>query len=285
MYFRTDLALEENEQIGAAPHGVLCRSYRKNRARITRIDVNDRTGAEALHKPIGHYITIELPRFSDFADDENRCAPVIAQELSTLIPKNGTALVAGLGNEFITPDAIGPRTARSVLATRHLRGEFARSAGLDHLRPVAVISPGVMGNTGIETAEFLRGVIRESAPDFLIVIDALAARGVERLGNTVQLCDSGISPGSGVHNARPMLSRESLGIPVIAIGIPTVVDAQTLSTFYSGHRRTRANLPPMIVTPREIDLLVRRAAHMIALAINSALQPELNMKELLQLMP
>lgn len=283
MYRRTDLALEESELLDCLPKGVESKEYRKGNIHVTRITVVNEAGAEALNKPIGQYVTIELPRFSEHVDDENRTAPIIAQELSKLLPK-GSALVAGLGNEAITPDAVGPRTAHAVLATRHLRGVLEQTAGLDALRTVSVIAPGVMGNTGIESVEFLRGVIRECRPDFLIVIDALAAASVKRLGNTVQLCNSGISPGSGVHNARPMLSRTSLGIPVIAVGIPTVVDAHTLFSELSGTEPSQPHASGMIVTPREIDLLIRRAAHMVALAINSALQPTLSAKEILQLM-
>lgn len=270
---RTDLAVEEIGRTSDVT-GVSQQHRRAGTATVTRITVHTESAARRLQKPVGQYVTIAVPRFSDHADDENRLAPVIAQELRRLIP-HGRALVAGLGNASITPDAVGPQTAAHVIATRHLRGEFARAAGLDRLRPVAVVTPGVMGCTGIDTTEFLRGIVRESTPDFLIAIDALAAASAARLGNTVQLCDTGISPGSGVHNARPKLSRDTLGIPVIAIGLPTVIDGRGLQG---------TDDCPLIVTPREIDLLLHRAAHTIGVAINLALQPMLGLPEIIQLM-
>ncbi len=273
MNHRTDLALEEADRVPDAA-GIDRRQHRAGAATVTQITVRTASAAQRLRKPVGRYVTVEVPRFSDHADDENRLAPVIARELRRLIP-SGSALVAGLGNAAITPDAVGPQTAAHVIATRHLRGEFARAAGLDQLRPVSVVTPGVMGCTGIETAEFLRGIVRESAPDFLIVIDALAAASAARLGNTVQLCDTGISPGSGVHNARPKIDRDALGVPVIAVGLPTVIDGAALDG---------APDAPLIVTPREIDLLLRRAAHTLGVAINLALQPTLTLPEITQLM-
>jgi spore protease len=171
-----------------------------------------------------------------------------------------------------------------VLATRHIRGEFARAAGLDDLRPTAVLAPGVLGQTGTESVEIVRGVCREVQPSAVVVIDALAARSVERLGCTVQLCDSGIAPGSGVGNNRRPLNREVLGVPVIGMGVPTVVDAITLVREYLGSDADDASdgdEPPMMVTPREIDLVISRAARLVAMAINGALQPAYSPTELI----
>lgn len=281
MNTRTDLALEEAERI-ATTDGTNRIHRQKGPATVTQITIRTAAAAQRLHKPIGRYITVEVPRFSEHADDENRLAPIIAQELRHLIPRKGSALIAGLGNASITPDAVGPETAEKVIATRHLRGELAQAAGLDRLRPVSVVTPGVMGCTGIETAEFLRGIVRESAPDFLIVIDALAAASTARLGNTVQLSDTGISPGSGVHNARPKIDRSALGIPVIAIGLPTVIDAGALLDAENAGAVSHPGA--LIVTPREIDLLLRRATHTLSMAINLALQPMLDITEIQQLM-
>jgi spore protease len=171
-----------------------------------------------------------------------------------------------------------------VLATRHIRGEFARAAGLDDLRPTAVLTPGVLGQTGTESVEIVRGVCREVQPAAVVVVDALAARSVERLGCTVQLCDSGIAPGSGVGNNRQPLNREVLGVPVIGMGVPTVVDAMTLVREYLGESTDTpisGNEPPMMVTPREIDLVISRAARLVAMAINGALQPAYSPSELI----
>ena len=193
----------------------------------------------------------------------------------------------GLGNESITPDALGSRAAGMVLATRHIQGEFARSAGLDDLRPTAVLSPGVLGQTGVESGEITRGLCSIVNPAAIIAIDALAARSVSRLGCTVQLCDSGIAPGSGVGNNRQVMNRESLGIPVIAIGVPTVVDARTIAIELTGREDADQDVTPrgseMMVTPREIDLIISRASRLVAIAINSALQPEYSPLELISI--
>lgn len=293
MEFRTDLALEMREDLYELPLGVTCEEEQRGGAKITWICVKNDEGAQALQKPVGNYVTIELPPFSDYVDDENRFAPLIAEELSAFLPQEGTVLVAGLGNDEITPDAIGPLTAEKILATRHLQGEFARASGLDSLRSTAAVIPGVLGQTGIDAAELLKSVTDSLQPVCLIVVDAFAARSLSRLGNTVQISDAGISPGSGVENARPQLSRSTMGLPVISIGVPTVVDGATLAACLSVREddewfeELRAHLEPrgakMMVTPREIDLLVQRAAKMVALAINCALQPSLSAEEILML--
>lgn len=195
----------------------------------------------------------------------------LSEALSRLLPE-GAVLVAGLGNVSITPDALGPAAARQILATRHVGEETAAALGIRSFRPVSVLAPGVLGQTGMETCEILAALVRETKPAALIAIDALAAGDPERVGTTVQICDSGISPGSGVSNRRKELSRRTLGIPVIAIGVPTVVDYP------------RENDPePMMVTPREIDTVIENAARTIAMAVNCALQPELSLEDLMAL--
>ena len=283
MFFRTDLALEETERAGTLPPGAEQTEQSDGRVRLTHLHIRSESAARTLHKPPGVYITAELPPFAEYADDENCCAPALARALQPLLP-TGEAMVAGLGNEAITPDAVGPRAAREILATRRLRGALPKSAGLDGLRPVSVITPGVLGNTGVETAELLRGVVRAVRPDFLIVIDALAAMSLSRLGNTVQFSSTGLSPGSGVRNARPAIDRETMGVPVFSVGVPTVVDARTFVSEWAGAPAAPDARPNMIVTPRSVDLLIRRASHMVALAVNHALQPSLSMEELQQLM-
>ena len=200
------------------------------------------------------YITLEVPAISDHIDSGDELLHQLRDELSALLPETGLVLVAGLGNRAITPDALGPQTAEQVLATRHIHGEIARITGLDGLRPAAVIA-----------------------------VDALAARSLGRLGCTIQLSTGGISPGSGVNNARPQLSRETLGVPVIGIGVPTVVDAGTLAADLLGRAAPKDKVSPrgasMVVTPREIDLLITRAARMVAMAINTALNPTLSVEE------
>lgn len=251
---------------------------------IDRLRVLTERAAATLGKPVGQYITAQMPPLSDDETGLATYAAAISRELTALLPPDGTVLVVGLGNRSVTPDTLGPSTADMVLATRHIRGEFARAAGLDDLRPTAVLTPGVLGQTGTESSEIVRGVCAEVRPSAVIVVDALAARSVSRLGCTVQLCDTGIAPGSGVGNDRKPLNREVLGVPVIGMGVPTVVDAVTLVREYL---REDTDAPrnseeqPMMVTPREIDLVISRAARLVAMAINGALQPAYSPIELI----
>lgn len=284
MNCRTDLAIEavaDAEKLGE--NDIRRTEMTADGVRVTRLHVLSEKGAAVLGKPIGQYVTVQMPPLSD---DETRLsdyAKAVARELTALLPETGTVLVVGLGNRSVTPDTLGPSATDMVLATRHIRGEFARAAGLDDLRPTAVLSPGVLGQTGTESSEIVRGVCREVQPAAVVVVDALAARSVERLGCTVQLCDSGIAPGSGVGNNRQPLNREVLGVPVIGIGVPTVVDAVTLVREYlreDTDAPVSDDQPPMMVTPREIDLVIGRAARLIALAVNGALQPAYSPSEL-----
>lgn len=285
MEFRTDLALENKEELGGnVPRGVTVDELSIGRARITRIRVENEEGAAALSRPKGNYITIEVPPFSDTAGEIDERLTAVSTELAKLLPEEGEILVAGLGNSDITPDALGPKAAARVLATRHISGELARSAGLGDLRKVSVVSPGVLGQTGIETGELLAGIAEKTHPAAVIAVDALASRRLSRLGCTIQISDTGISPGSGVGNHRQEISRKTLGVPVIAVGVPTVVDAATLVCDLAGatdeeRSRLKAAVEPrgasMVVTPREIDLLIDRAADMVSLGINQALHPHI----------
>lgn len=296
MIFRTDLAVEAlKEQVPGLPEGILNEEFQSGSASISRITIQNDKGAKALGKPIGQYITVEMPPFSESSNDIDDRIEAVAKELSRLLPPEGEVLVAGLGNSSITPDALGPKTARKVLATRHIQGEFARASGLDHLRSVSVVAPGVLGQTGIETGELLCGILEKTRPAAVIAVDALASRSLDRLGCTVQLSNTGISPGAGVGNHRMKLNQETLGIPVIAAGVPTVVDALTVAADAAAGagaseedlQALRGQIEPrgeaMMVTPREIDLLIDHAAHLMALAINMALQPTLSPEDILSL--
>jgi len=260
---------------------------------ICQVNITDQSAADILEKPIGKYITITSPPMYSsipLSDDE---LLAISREISSLLPPSGTVLVVGLGNNDITPDAIGPRCAHQVLATRHISHELAEQSGLPSLRATCVLAPGVLGQTGIETCEIIRSITQEINPSSIVAIDALAARSVSRLGTTIQIASSGISPGSGVSNRRKELSRETLGVPVISIGIPTVVDASTLvadildidSGDLSEDQRQAFNLNdrPMMITPREIDLLISQACKILALVINKALHPEISFEDIAQL--
>lgn len=289
MQIRTDLALEAAEKAPEMPQltaeDVEKTQLTEGEATVTRIHIRSRRGSEALGREPGRYITVEVPPLSDNDEKLVEYARLIGRELAALLPESGTVLVTGLGNESITPDALGPRASRLVLATRHIQGEFARSSGLDDLRPAAVLAPGVLGQTGVESGEIVGGLCGVVKPAAVIAIDALASRSVARLGCTVQLCDTGIAPGSGVGNNRKELNRQLLGVPVIGLGVPTVVDARTLAAELTGSESAAEQVAPrgaqMMVTPREIDLIISRASRLVAMAVNAALQPEYSPLELI----
>lgn len=279
MIFRTDLALEERETGNFSEKAGRVRAYSAHGCTVTSIEVlPEETGL--YRKPPGTYVTVELPAITDHIDRDDRYLSLVAQELTALLPPEGLVLAAGLGNRAITPDALGPRAAEQILATRHVAGELERITGAEQFRPVVSVSPGVLGNTGLEAAEVLQSLTEHLRPAAVLVIDALAARNVNRLGCTVQLSTAGIAPGSGVGNSRPAVSAETLGVPVIAVGVPTVVDAAVLAADLLAEQGVpfreewvEPRGEKMIVTPREIDLLIDRAAHLIAMAVNTALNP------------
>ena len=291
---RTDLAVEERELLGEDIKGAEYSAEDRGGLHIERLRITTERAGQLLKKPMGTYITIELPALTDNIRDTDKRVGILAEEIGRLLPVNGLVLVAGLGNVEITPDALGPKAASKILATRHITGEVARSTGLDKLRAVAVLNTGVTGQTGIETGELLLGVIRSIRPSALVVIDALASRRLERLGCTVQISDTGISPGAGVGNRRLRIDADTMGVPVVAVGVPTVVDALTLAFDLldidderRGVELSRAVSPQgrtMVVTPKEIDLLINRASHLISLSVNMALQSDIDTSDLLDLL-
>lgn len=278
MNARTDLAIEKDSFIsGDRPKGIRRKIFETEKTKVTKISVLDKEAADVIGKPVGEYITVELDEFSydtELLDDRMKS---ISTQISSLLPKgDGTVLVAGIGNKDITPDALGPRCAEGIFSTRHITSELAEEIGLDFLNPVCSLATGVLGQTGIETGEIIKSVADAIKPKAVIVIDALAAAGLERLGRTVQITDTGITPGSGVGNKRAEISKNTLGVPVIAIGVPTVVDAVTLARAMTGNKTATENAEAqnMMVTPREIDVMIERAAKLISLCVNCALQPE-----------
>ena len=292
MNFRTDLVLERRELVGEAHvPGVNQVTREKENAKITEIQVQTEEGAQAIGKPIGKYITVEVPNFANETDLLDGRLNAIADELKSMLPTEGCVLVVGLGNNDITPDALGPKCVSQIFATRHIGSDLAMPIGLPGLRAVAALTPGVLGQTGMETSEIVAAVVERIRPTAVIAIDALAARRLSRLGNTVQMSDTGVSPGSGVGNARTELSEKTLGVKVISMGVPTVVDAVTLVTDVLGEQnaarmgdiRIDQEFGRMMVTPREIDLMTERAAKLIALSINTALQPSLSLDDILSL--
>lgn len=282
MNFRTDLALERREYIDRhLLDGIKSERKTVGAVTVSTITVENEKGEQLMGKPKGKYITVEnLPLMKPSFDDSELCE-TLARELRKLLPQNeGTVLVAGLGNKDITPDALGPRCISHILATRHIPPELSRKAGLSSLRRVAAAAPGVSGQTGMETGEILLGIKEKIGASVLIVIDALAARSVHRLGSTVQLCDTGISPGSGVGNNRFDISSATLGIPVIALGVPTVVDGSTLVSDILEKAGAQAEelqrdseLSQLMVTPGEIDRIIRQSSRLLAMAVNRALHP------------
>ena len=277
---RTDLALEAQElRRGAALPGVTTEERRRFGCAVTEVRITERAAADALGKPPGTYVTLDLRPFSaQDAEAAERAARALGAELRALLApaRASSALVVGLGNADVTPDALGPLTAERVLVTRHLTKE-PPFAGLV---PVSVLTPGVLGRTGIEAAETIRGAADAVRPDALIAVDALAARSLERVCATVQLSDTGIVPGSGVGNRRAALDRETLGLPVFAVGVPTVVDAATLALDLLEAAGAAAPEPAalpggaeIMVTPRDIDAQVRALARIVGAGVNLALQP------------
>ena len=313
MATRTDLALEQQELCGEC-RGAESHTECLGRIEITRTRVLGAAAAKAFQKPVGQYITVSFDRF--LPDDQTgELHEAIKAELTKLLPKgDGLVLVAGLGNRAITPDALGPKAADGIFATRHVSAHLQKALGLPTLRPVVALQPGVLGQTGMEACEMILAAVKETNPEVVIVIDALAARHFDRLGCTVQLCDSGICPGSGVHNSRQEISQKTLNVPVIAVGVPTVVDADRFllgeppqesgsgERTVEGQHETAADInkgsakkseksaaktvkktDDMMVTPREIDTVIEYAAKTVSHAINCALQPELDPEILLAL--
>lgn len=281
MSIRTDLAIEMvDEDAKSLPKGIRRKLRKSSACSITEIIVADAIAGLRIGKNKGRYITVETDRLSASPDDfDEQVANIAAEIISLKGSDSKTALVVGLGNSDITPDALGPLVVSQIIATRHLQDVLPAGNDLLKLNRVSAIAPGVLGQTGIEVAEIVRTLCSEIKPDCVIVIDALACSDVSRLGTTIQLTDTGISPGSGVQNRRKELSETTLGIPVIAIGVPTVVDMHTIVENVTGNPPDK-HLPNMMVTPRDVDKLIERSARLIAYAVNKAVQPMLSIEDI-----
>ena len=281
MSIRTDLAIEMiDEDAKSLPKGIRRKLRKSSACSITEIIVTDAIAGLRIGKTKGRYITIETDRLSASPDDFDEQVDNIASEIVSLKGADRkTALIVGLGNSDITPDALGPLVISQIIATRHLHDVLPSGHDLLKLNRTSAIAPGVLGQTGIEAAEIVRTLCNEIKPDCVIVIDALACSDVSRLGTTIQLTDTGISPGSGVQNRRKELSETTLGVPVIAIGVPTVVDMHTIVENITGNPPDK-HLPNMMVTPRDVDKLIERSARLIAYSINKAVQPMLSIEDI-----
>ncbi len=313
---RTDLAIEVSEFLRArdarAIPGLEVDERKLNAVTVTRVDVTSPATAAVVGKPPGCYITIDAPGLVD--NDrvlQQEVSETLAEELGGLMPPraNAVTLVTGLGNWHATPDSLGPRVVGQLLITRHLQ-DYVPPELRGRLRPVCAVAPGVLGLTGIETGEILKGIVDRVRPEVVIAIDALAARNVERIMTTIQLSDTGIHPGSGVGNRRLGITSETLGVPVLAIGVPTVVHASTIASDvvdelldrFRGElrfceivaqmdRMDRQRLirealgdgsGDLVVTPKEIDSMVRQVSRVLAGGLNLALHPGIDEDDILQ---
>jgi spore protease len=287
MGIRTDLAIESAQTITLKQTkpfpGIVQEEYDEAECHVTHITVEDGRAADAIGKPIGKYVTIEtqnasgLDAYPEYFDEQ---VELIAKEISELANNDGDVLVIGLGNDDITPDALGPLVAKQIFATRHIPKEMPGFDEFSDIRSVAVLAPGVLGQTGIEVAEITKAICEKIKPGVVIVIDALACSEISRLGNTIQITNTGISPGSGVKNSRKELSKATLNAPVIALGVPTVVDMQTIAEQITGQECQDKKFRDVMVTPRCIDKLIERSAKLIAMAINRAFQPSMSIEDI-----
>lgn len=292
---RTDLAAEaaelyrENVPDAGEPDGVRSQEYQREGFGVTKVEITTDEGARLIGKPCGSYITVELDGFIRREEDAfPRACRALADELRPLLPVGKTAavLVAGIGNDRITPDAIGPLTVRNTMVTRHMIARMPEYFG--GFRSVAAVSPGVLGSTGIETVEILRGVTERMHPSAIIVVDALASRRMARVCRTVQIADTGLAPGSGLSGDSEPVNRETFGIPVIAVGVPTVVDSLTLTldTLHDAgmtdinEERLHTASGGMIVTPKDIDARVADVSKLLGYALNMALHDNLSIEDM-----
>lgn len=292
MNFRTDLALERREMLGNNLDGVCVHENENEECKITTIEIKSQEAATKLGKGIGKYITISVPYFADSPELSAVRLKTIIECIKSLFPnKRGTVVVAGVGNFQMTSDALGPQTASQIFATRHINDELKSKADLKKkLRPVVSFSAGVLGQTGMESGEYIKSICDTVKPSFVITIDALASGSVTRLGTTIQMSDTGIAPGSGIGNTRVRIDENFLGVPVIAVGIPTVVDALSLTAELMNTQADSLSeeqiqkAKRVVVAPKDIDLLIKNASRLLALAINCALQEEFTTEEMYGLM-
>ena len=310
---RTDLALEMHEMLIEAAQeiqGVSITNDKRENLKVSHIKIETKEAENMMGKPIGNYITIEIPDISlTLTEDNDNISKTISEELKKIINLNdgSSVLVVGLGNRFITPDSLGPSVISDLMITRHLFEYMPEQTDKD-LRVVSAISPGVLGITGIETVEIVKGVVDKVKPDCVIAIDALAARNVKRVISTIQITDVGINPGAGVGNNRKGLNEEFLGVPVIAIGIPTVIDAATITSDTIDSLKNNMQSPLGIigsishmdederykliketaekelsyyfVTPKNVDVLIEKASKIVANGINLALHKNIDIKDI-----
>ncbi|NLJ77315.1 MAG: GPR endopeptidase [Peptococcaceae bacterium] len=308
-----DLAIEAHDivrgQLGTEIPGAVVNRHQFANASVTSVQVVEEKAAQMMGKPVGTYITIEAPAMRDKNPiAQKEVAEVLAQQLSSLfdLPENANILIVGLGNRQATPDSLGPRVVEQSIVTRHLY-RYAPEELKGGMRSVSAIAPSVLGITGIESAEIIKGVVEKIQPELIIAIDALAAGSVDRIGTTIQLADTGISPGSGIGNKRTGINKETMGVLTIAIGVPTVVNAAVIAQITMEHfleklksnpmlNKVQQNISPdytqgiindilspfrgnLMVTPKEIDTLILDTSKVVAGGISMALHPAISAEE------
>lgn len=297
---RTDLAMEANEAVGKPqiPGVEIINDEIAEGIKRAKVIISNAEGEKALNKKIGTYVTLEAQdlAYGDAELDEN-CSKALADEIKSMAGGeiDGGVLVAGLGNRMVTPDALGPAVVDMVFVTRHIH-EYAPESIDERIGVVSAVSPGVLGITGVETGEIIEGVVKRINPSLVIAVDSLASRSMERVRTTIQIADSGIAPGAGIGNKRKALNKETLGIPVIAIGVPLVVFASTVAQDLLEGAMDKTHIDDMemrrilnsmmdvegsdmIVTPKEIDKVVKDLARIISDGLNIALHKNLTLEE------
>ena len=316
---RTDLAIEarqiyKEENNDKDTDGIIVEEMEEEGTRITTVRILNEEGSKNMGKPIGNYITLDIPEFTaydgELMDDVSK---VLGKTLKKLVnlSEDKLVLVVGLGNRKVTPDALGPKVIEGIMVTRHLKAIMPETID-DSVAPVAAIAPGVLGITGVETGEIIKGLVEKIKPDLVICIDALASRKIDRLNRTIQISDTGISPGAGVGNHRMQINEQSLGVKVIAVGVPTVVDAATIANdtidlvlddlirqseegkeFYNMLKKVDKDeksllikevlnpfVKDLVVTPKDIDLMIDSLSKIISNGINIAVQPNMTVEDI-----
>lgn len=316
---RTDLAIEarqiyKEENNDKDTDGIVVEEMEEEGTKVTTVKILNEEGSKNMGKPIGNYITLDIPEFTAYdgqlMDDVSK---VLGKTLKKLVnlKEDKLVLVVGLGNRNVTPDALGPKVIEGIMVTRHLKAIMPETID-DSVAPVAAISPGVLGITGVETGEIIKGLVEKIKPDLVICIDALASRKIDRLNRTIQISDTGISPGAGVGNHRMQINEQSLGVKVIAVGVPTVVDAATIANdtidlvlddlidksqegkeFYNMLKKVDKDeksllikeilnpfVKDLVVTPKDIDLMIDSLSKIISNGINIAVQPNMTVEDI-----
>lgn len=307
MFFRTDLALERRDIYRKANNledeipGIKYNVENIGKTKITRVEITSKEGEEALNKKIGNYITIDVNKINNLLEEENqKIVELLSNEIEKIVDKHigksEDILVVGLGNLYSTPDSLGSKVVKKIEITRHIKKYMPQYID-KNARAISAVAPGVLGMTGIETWEFLKGIVDNVKPKLILAIDSLCSKSVNRISKSIQLSDTGIVPGGGVGNARLELTKESLGIPVVALGIPTCVDVATITEDglnlwidkleekenidtkileeNNNYESIKEALLPsdlnFIVTPKEIDELIENMTEIVSAGINNAI--------------